>query len=142
MEKERVEVLKEMLDEARNEYKELAEELAPLLQRRNKLEDKINHLVSLLEAEGYEVSAERRKGTLDLFGESIISGKEARYHIVKILKDHSDGMHYREIYRRLEDRGYRMKGRDPAINLIAHMSNDKENRFESLSKGVWRLRES
>jgi hypothetical protein len=142
MEKGRVRILREMFEEARKEYMEVAEELKPLLRQRNKLEDKISHLEALLEAEGYDMNREGHKGRLELFGESAISGEEARYQIAKILKDYPDGLHYREIYKKLEDRGYKMKGKEPAINLIAHMSNDREERFESLSKGVWKLKGS
>ncbi|MCK4422355.1 hypothetical protein KAW18_11380 [candidate division WOR-3 bacterium] len=141
MKEERVQILKEMFEETKNEYQEVMKELDPLLERRKELEDKLIHLDALLRDEGYEVSRESHKETLGLFGESIISGEEARHQIVKILKNAPGGMHYRKIYKKLEKRGYKMKGKDPAINLIAHMSNDKKERFESSGKGIWQLKD-
>lgn len=130
--------LKEMLKEAEEKHNLLQEKLEPLMIEMRKGREKINLIHKLLAVEGGEIGEEEESLMLN---SEIVSGEKAREKIIEILKEYPSGLHYRKIYEELENRVYKMKGKEPAYNLLAHMSNDKEERFESLGKGMWRLRE-
>lgn len=64
--------------------------------------------------------------------------KAVRNAIYEILDTEGSPLHYSEIYRRLQDRGVVVNGKNPATNTIAHMSGD--DRFANVQRGTWGLR--
>lgn len=55
-----------------------------------------------------------------------IRGSRLRDEVVKLLQAVYPGMmYYREILEHLTNRGYKVGGKDPGLNLIAHISTDK-----------------
>lgn len=71
--------------------------------------------------------------------EAGLRGDRLRDEVVRILTgSYPESLYYREILNRLEQSGYRVGGKDPGLNLIAHMA--KENRIERGEKrGMYRL---
>lgn len=136
---EKQKILRGMWKEAEQELEELRKKVEPLMVKMRKAQEKISLINRLIEVEKIEIGKGK---SIDAIEGVIVSGEDARKLFIEILKSYPKGMHYKDIYRKLEDRGFRMRGKYPTINLIAHMSNDTENRFESLGKGVWKLNEN
>ena len=63
--------------------------------------------------------------------------------VVAVLDQEGGPLHYREIAKRLKEKGVRIPGGNPEANLIAHMHRD--NRLSRVARGtyslaVWNLR--
>ncbi|MYF76891.1 MAG: hypothetical protein F4174_06080 [Acidobacteria bacterium] len=59
--------------------------------------------------------------------------------VVGLLREHGKALHYREIARKLQERGVTLpKGKDPAANLLAHFFNDP--RVYRPQRGTYALR--
>ncbi len=56
----------------------------------------------------------------------------------RILQDAGEPLHYREIHRRLTERGIEVGGKDPARTVGAQLSADHD-RFKSVGGGKWTL---
>ncbi len=56
----------------------------------------------------------------------------------RVLQDAGEPLHYREIHRRLVERGITVNGKDPGRVLGAQLSADHE-RFKSIGGGKWTL---
>jgi len=136
---EKRKMLQEMKNDAEREMQKIQGELKPLMLKARKLHEKIDLIQRLMEV---DITGDRLRVNIRHVEGEFVSGEDARKKFIEILKSHPKGLHYREIYKELENLGFRMKGKEPAFNLIAHMSNDLRKRFESLGKGVWRLNEN
>ncbi|MDD2300160.1 MAG: hypothetical protein PHU69_11045 [Fermentimonas sp.] len=54
-----------------------------------------------------------------------LRGDRLRDEVVKVLKEvYPETLYYREILRRLMIQGYQVGGKDPGLNLIAHITKD------------------
>lgn len=61
--------------------------------------------------------------------------------VLRIFEETGAPLHYRtELYPTLIERGIRVAGQDPARNLAAYLSGDKERLFDSFGEGRWGLR--
>src|ERR1700722_17373996 len=69
--------------------------------------------------------------------EAVQPAKLLRNEIYAVLDTEGQSLPYREIYRRLLDKGITIHGQDPVKNVGAHMSSD--DRFESVGGGYWGL---
>ena len=55
-----------------------------------------------------------------------LRGDRLRNEVVELLREvYPDMLYYRVILSRLQERGYEIGGKDPGLNLIAHISKDK-----------------
>lgn len=70
-----------------------------------------------------------------------LRGDRLRDEVVKVLKEvYPETLYYREILRRLMIQGYQVGGKDPGLNLIAHIT--KDSRLQRGSKrGTYGLNE-
>lgn len=73
------------------------------------------------------------------FGQEAVelTGASLRDEMEHILQLENEPMHFKQIHRRLQDRGISVPGNDPARNVGAHLSGDQ--RFEPLGRGMWGL---
>lgn len=55
-----------------------------------------------------------------------LRGDRLRNEVVELLREvYPDMLYYRVILQRLQERGYEVGGKNPGLNLIAHISKDK-----------------
>jgi len=108
-----------------------------LRERLRILEIEIESMTKL--AEGYrKVIADNEQS--DEIDEGVVSKrvpKELRNTVVAIMREESHPLHYKQIYERLKARGIAVRGKEPARNIIAHMSQDL--RFVNVGRGMWTL---
>jgi DNA-directed RNA polymerase delta subunit len=64
--------------------------------------------------------------------------KAMRNEMVFVLEGAGTPLHYKDIHRRLVERGFPVSGERPENNVNAHLSKDA--RFISLSRGMWGLK--
>lgn len=122
--------------------RETAERLRRISEERNGLQARRRHLQALLAFEGVEQpemqgvpgvpegagSAETEEGTVTL-------ADQVYYHLLERGKE----QHYREIAEALMERGVEITGKDPGLNLVAHIHGDE--RFKRPRRGVYGLAE-
>lgn len=122
--------------------KETAERLATLSEETGQLEARRRHLQALLAFEGVEQremqgvpgvpegdgSAETEEGTVTL-------ADQVYYYLL----ERGQEQHYREIAEALMARGVEITGKDPGLNLVAHIHADE--RFKRPRRGVYGLAE-
>ncbi|MEN6462308.1 MAG: hypothetical protein ABFC94_13180 [Syntrophomonas sp.] len=71
-----------------------------------------------------------------------LRGDRLRNEVVELLREvYPDMLYYRVILQRLQERGYEVGGKDPGLNLIAHISKDKRIKRGD-KRGIYRLDES
>lgn len=131
------------LGEEEEEVKrETAERLRILSEERSRLQARRRHLQALLALEGVEQpeiqgapgvaegpgSAETEEGTVAL-------ADQVYYYLLERGKE----QHYREITEALMASGVEITGKDPGLNLVAHIHADK--RFKRPRRGVYGLAE-
>ena len=71
-------------------------------------------------------------------GHSEITGDRLRAELHSILREADPdqrGIHYHDLAQRVEGRGWIIRGRSPAANALAHMSQSPS--FRSLGRGIW-----
>jgi len=90
-------------------------------------QEKISHFTQVPETTPEE------KGDIELRGDRL------RDEVARILLEvYPEGLYYRDLLLRLKERGYKVSGKDPGLNLIAHMTHD--DRFQRGDKrGVYVL---
>jgi len=122
--------------------RETAERLRTLSEERSRLQARRRHLRALLAFEGVEQpeiegiagvpegpgSGESGEGTVTL-------GDQVYYYLLEKGKE----QHYREIAEALMAKGVEITGKDPGLNLVAHIHNDR--RFKRPRRGVYGLKE-
>ncbi len=117
----------------------LEEKVTSLQEQRDQLVAKMRHIQALLTLEGIHVqeSSELLKPS-----ESKMDGLNAPSSLAdavnQLLKDKEKEMHYRDIFKALEARGIHVPGKDPGINLVAHIHSDP--RFLRPRRGVYGLK--
>lgn len=71
-----------------------------------------------------------------------LRGDRLRNEVVALLREiYPDMLYYRVILKRLQERGYEVGGKDPGLNLIAHISKDKRV-ARGHKRGIYGLDES
>ncbi|MDD3365468.1 MAG: hypothetical protein PHZ03_10840 [Syntrophomonas sp.] len=72
-------------------------------------------------------------------GEEELRGDSLRNAVVKVLEEaYPQDLYYREILRRLKLKGYQIGGKDPGLNLIAHITKDARLR-RGEKRGIYGL---
>jgi hypothetical protein len=71
-----------------------------------------------------------------------LRGDRLRDEVVGLLREvYPDMLYYRVILKRLQEKGYEIAGKDPGLNLIAHISKDKRIKRGD-KRGIYGLDES
>jgi len=119
--------------------RETAERLRTLSEERSRLQARRRHVQALLALEGVEQpemqgvpegpgSAETEEGTVTL-------ADQVYYYLL----ERGQEQHYREITEALMAKGAEITGKDPGLNLVAHIHGDE--RFKRPRRGVYGLAE-
>jgi hypothetical protein len=93
-------------------------------------EEQMTYIVKLLDAEGVSVVDATPTATAQM------SVAGMAYEVLAA-RDNHDPVHYRELARLIESRGWQIPGQDPAANLIAHMGRD--DRVIRTGRGMYAL---
>ncbi|MEA1962393.1 MAG: hypothetical protein U9N81_14190 [Bacillota bacterium] len=68
-----------------------------------------------------------------------LRGDHLRREVVKILEEvYPEVIYYREILKRLEDKGFQVGGKDPGLNLVAHLAREPRA-VRAEKRGMYRL---
>ncbi|MGR6836686.1 hypothetical protein [Syntrophomonas erecta] len=147
---------RQWLEELYDQLKNKQDEINRLQQEYNQISHNIELLEALLaSAEGQELETGRMKEAAA--GENFrekeplkpetdedkeLRGDRLRDEIVRVLQEaYPDDVYYREILRRIRLKGYQVAGKNPGLNIIAHLA--KEPRVVRAEKrGMYRLEES
>ncbi len=117
----RLEVRLEVIEKRMNELSDLTAE-------REKIRQKILGLRLFLGEPTREADPDRRSSRRS-------KGKVIRDAVARILKDHPQGLYYKELLTALANEGIHVSGERPGYNLIAHLSLD--SRFQNVGRGTW-----
>lgn len=122
--------------------KETAERLATLSEETGQLQARRRHLQALLAFEGVgEPEMKGAPGVPEGAGsagteeETVTLADQVYYYLLERGKE----QHYREIAEALMARGVEITGKDPGLNLVAHIHADE--RFKRPRRGVYGLAE-
>lgn len=78
---------------------------------------------------------------LRLEGEEVDDMGSVRETAVQVLETIGKPVHYRELLSEMEKRGYRVPGKDPATNLLAHLLNDSRiTKAKEIDRGYYKLK--
>ena len=122
-----------------------AERLETLGEESKRLETKLHHLKALLILEGHTVLDDGSQGFNDPVPVSsvrqpiVTRSASLADKVYKLLSERGKEHHYKELVGALESSGIKVPGKDPGLNLIAHIYDDK--RFVRPTRGVYGLRE-
>jgi hypothetical protein len=108
------------------------QQVRQLLESIGEKEEQIEHITSLLRAEGVDLGDE---GLPDL---SPVSVSDMAYEVLSRL-DSPEPQHYRQLAKLIMAEGKLIPGQDPAANLIAHLGRD--DRFVRTGRGMYGLAE-
>lgn len=129
-----------VLKEKEAQVEMLNEECSLLRREMKPLEDWIRTM------EGQQVEDLTDKQEASLSGiisckEQELRGDRLREEVVNLLKEaHPEEMYYRDILTHLAEKGFKVSGKNPGLNLVAHLS--KEPRVEKgCKRGMYRLSE-
>jgi hypothetical protein len=121
---------------------EAAERLRGLSEERTRLEARARHIQALLALEGQaegvalqQHEEDRRRSDAWLDTESISLADAAH----RVLQEVGRELHYKELATELQLRGISIPGKDPPINLVAHIHEDP--RLIRPKRGVYALKE-
>jgi len=121
---------------------EVAERLRGLAEERTRLEARARHIQALLALEGQAGGVpvrqhEEDRGPSDAWLDSgSISLADAAH---RVLQEVGRELHYKDLATELQLRGISIPGKDPPINLVAHIHEDP--RLIRPKRGVYALRE-
>jgi len=93
-------------------------------------EGQLEHIIELLRSEGMDEG---------LNGMGKTEAASLSDHAYEVLKDKGTPFYYRDLVEYLQSNGVIVPGKDPAANLIAHISRD--NRFVRIARGTYALQE-
>ena len=131
------EKLQEWKDALLQEIKELQAQLAPVETELKVKQEKLAAIERLLELETHPIEA------ISAARNSLISvasnTKKVADFAYEVLRNIGTPMYYRQLYEAIAQTGFNIRGKDPATNLIAHISGD--TRFERVRRGTYALRE-
>jgi len=119
----------EILQQETIEDKKRVQELLKAISFR---EEQIEYIRKLLEAEGVAINGYELNSTL------ILSVSDMAYEVLSNQEEHKP-IHYRDLADMIMAEGKLIPGKDPAANLIAHLSRD--DRFNRTAPGTYALTE-
>jgi len=93
-------------------------------------ESQLDHIIELLRSEGMNE------------GQEVVERSEVASlsdHAYEVLKEKGTPFYYRDLVEYLQSNGVVVPGKDPAANLIAHISRD--SRFVRIARGTYALQE-
>ena len=132
MDSEYISVLKTKLTSLNVEKNEKHNEIKQLLSEIEVIQNSVNNIVELLNAEGISIENINLEG---LVQESIA---DSAYYFLK-QKNEKTPIHYQDIYTGILSLGKFVPGKNPAANLLTHISRDK--RFVRPTSGTYGLSE-
>lgn len=140
LEQKRAVLLKEMetVDaEVAAIQRQLTAEVDQLRDRRQRIENYLQHIDALLGLETPDESTVGSSSSRHVGEARRASPADA---VCELLVEMGTPVHYKELCRRLMERGVPIPGKNPAANLLAYMSRD--GRFKRTTKrGVYALKE-
>ena len=134
MEQEKLQEWKEILQ---REIKDLRAQLAPLETELKVREEKLAAIDRLLNLETHPIEA--ISGTGNSSASIGSNNKKLSDVAYEVLKSATAPMYYKDLCQAIAQTGFQIGGKDPATNLIAHISKDP--RFERVRRGTYALTE-
>jgi len=114
------------------EIENLKAQLAPIEMEIRVKQEKLTAIDRLLSLEAVSTSKNNSTATMMDRGKT----SDVAYDV---LKGAGVPMHYRDLYEAILQAGFEITGKDPATNLIAHISTDP--RFKRVKRGTYALKE-
>jgi hypothetical protein len=124
--------LKNKLSQIQEEITHLQKLVENSLEKIDKQQKVAEHIIRLLEIEG--VALEDSK-IADFINKSY---SDLAFDLLATM-DKREPQHYREIYKAFVSKGIPISGKDPAANLLTHISRDE--RFVRVAPGTYGLKE-
>ena len=117
-------------EEIAAELERVVGQLEPLVGRRRELEERARALDAVMASYGqqnWSDGARREEGR--------VSRKDSFMDVAWEILQTWGSLHYEALLARVTERGVEVPGRNPAANLVAHMSRDK--RFKRVGRGTY-----
>src|SRR3972149_8853425 len=134
MEREKLQEWKELL---LREIKELQARLAPVEREVRVKQEKLAAIERLLDLEAHPFETiPAHTSTSHTVG---VNTKKVADVAYEVLREGGRPMHYKDLHKAILQAGFEIRGKDPATNLIAHISGDP--RFERVERGTYALKE-
>ena len=126
-----------VIEEVANVKRQAEESISALEERKEKLQAQTRHIQALLTLQGVmppaAVAPALQYSGVDA---EVVSLADVVY---QFLSETGREFHYRQLVETLQGRSIEVPGRDPGINLVAHIHDDP--RFVRPKRGVYALRE-
>ncbi len=132
MDSEYVSILQKKLAGLKDEKNRKSDEIKRLLSEIDVLQNSAENIVELLRVEGVDVDRDDLKGLI----QQPIS--DLAHDYLKSINSKKP-MHYTDIFNGVLSSGKSIPGKNPAANLLTHMSRDE--RFVRISSGTYGLKE-
>jgi hypothetical protein len=127
-----IDALRARLQELRDAIDQEKLQVRTLLETINEKEERGGYIVKLLAAEGIVTEGQNPDGAAPM------TLSDMAYHVLAKL-DNAKPVHYRDLADLITAQGKLIPGREPAANLISHLSRDK--RFVRTGRGMYALAE-
>jgi len=124
--------LKNKLHLLQGEIADLQKSVQDSLEKIDEKQKIVEHIVRLLEIEGVGLED---SDNADFINKSY---SDLAYELLSEL-DSNEPRHYRDLYKIFVAKGIPISGKDPAANLLTHISRD--NRFVRVAPGTYALKE-
>jgi len=129
--------LREYGEALRRRMGDLEAQISPLTQALAEARIQLQALETLLSASDPDYAKLRNASVHGRTGRAAEWGvADAAYDTLAAVRQ---PMHYRDLYATMVDRGAKVRGKDPAANVIAHINVDP--RFIRVSRGTYALKE-
>ncbi len=129
---ELIELNRRWAQEKKDELRQLENEIAKLQEKCNNIRQELEPIetwLARMENKGQSPESALIHSKAEAVTEQIseeLRGDRLRDEVVGLLREiYPDMLYYRVILSRLQERGYKVGGKDPGLNLIAHISKDK-----------------
>lgn len=129
--KELIEINRRWAKEKQDEIIGLEDEIKMLQEKCNRIRqelDPIETWLARMENREQPLNPDAANGLEEKTGQACeeLRGDRLRNEVTELLREvYPDMLYYRVILKRLQERGYVVGGKDPGLNLIAHISKDK-----------------
>ena len=129
------EKLREWKDALLQEIKDLQAQLAPVEMELKVKQEKLAAIDRLLDLETHPIEV------ISAAHNSLVASNTKKVADVayQVLKSVGAPMYYRQLNEAITQAGFEVRGKDPATNLIAHISGDP--RFQRVKRGTYALKE-
>jgi hypothetical protein len=132
------EKLREWKETLQREIKDLQARLAPVERELKVKQEQLAAIDRLLDLEAHPIEAISSVGRNSSVGPGS-NNKRVADVAYEVLGEVGAPTYYRELCEAIQQTGFEIRGKDPATNLIAHISSDP--RFERVKRGTYALRE-